>query len=528
MNWGRVKKGLLLSSISGVLLVLSTAGIGWYPLAWIAIIPLLIAIKSAKNTKSAFLIGYLSGSIHFLGTAYWIALLYPYANTGWFVSDVAVTTILYLLLSLYLAVYSAVFAVVLRRLTWSVLPMIFVSATIWTACEWIASWLLTGFPWGSLGYTQWKNLPVIQISSIFGIHGVSFVIVLFNATGAELIHARTSWRVQIKYATVPLIIILMVFVFGVLVMRPVEFSDVSKIKIGIIPGNIRQIDKWQNKNFDAIFRKYLNLIKEVSDKHSDLSFITLAETAIPQAIFYNQENMYQKALKQLLRDQQLNLLAGTPNYSEGKAYNSVFLLNSKGDQAGVYSKMHLVPFGEYTPIASFFPDLIQESGWEAGKSYDIFPIPSTLGLEMGVAICYESSFPNLVRRFVKKGAVIIGVLTNDAWFEGTAAPTQHLSMAPFRAVENRVSVFRCANGGISCIIDEFGRVGKEQILPEDQDGFLIGSIALKHQKKETIYTLYGDWFPIACFVISLGLIGFLLLLQFGIINNYDSGRERSN
>jgi apolipoprotein N-acyltransferase len=320
----------------------------------------------------------------------------------------------------------------------------------------------------------------------------------------------------------------MVFVFGVLVMRPVEFSDVSKIKIGIIPGNIRQIDKWQNKNFDAIFRKYLNLIKEVSDKHSDLSFITLAETAIPQAIFYNQENMYQKALKQLLRDQQLNLLVGTPNYSEGKAYNSVFLLNSKGDQAGVYSKMHLVPFGEYTPIASFFPDLIQESGWEAGKSYDIFPIPSTLGLEMGVAICYESSFPNLVRRFVKKGAVIIGVLTNDAWFEGTAAPTQHLSMAPFRAVENRVSVFRCANGGISCIIDKFGRVGKEQILPEEQDGFLIGSIALKHQKKETIYTLYGDWFPIACFVISLGLIGFLLLLQFGIINNYDSGRERSN
>ncbi|HIA70121.1 TPA: apolipoprotein N-acyltransferase [Candidatus Poribacteria bacterium] len=206
----------------------------------------------------------------------------------------------------------------------------------------------------------------------------------------------------------------------------------------------------------------------------------------------------------------------------------MFLLNSKGDQAGVYSKMHLVPFGEYTPIASFFPDLIQESGWEAGKSYDIFPIPSTLGLEMGVAICYESSFPNLVRRFVKKGAVIIGVLTNDAWFEGTAAPTQHLSMAPFRAVENRVSVFRCANGGISCIIDKFGRVGKEQILPEEQDGFLIGSIALKHQKKETIYTLYGDWFPIACFVISLGLIGFLLLLQFGIINNYDSGRERSN
>ena len=188
----------------------------------------------------------------------------------------------------------------------------------------------------------------------------------------------------------------------------------------------------------------------------------------------------------------------------------MFLLNPDGDRTGAYSKMHLVPFGEYTPIASFFPDLIQESGWEAGKSYDIFPIPSTLGLKMGVAICYESSFPNLVRQFVKRGAVMIGILTNDAWFKGTSAPIQHLSMAPFRAVENRVPVFRCANGGISCIIDGFGRVGEMQILPEDQDGFLINSITLTNAKKRTIYTRYGDWFPIICFVISLGLIGILL------------------
>ena len=129
---------------------------------------------------------------------------------------------------------------------------------------------------------------------------------------------------------------------------------------------------------------------------------------------------------------------------------------------------------------------------------------------MGVAICYESSFPNLVRQFVKKGAVMMGILTNDAWFEGTSAPVQHLSMAPFRAVENRVPVFRCANGGISCIIDGFGRVWGTQILPENQDGFLINNITLENDKKRTIYTRYGDWFPITCFIISLGLITNLL------------------
>ena len=172
-----MKKGLLLSALSGILLVLSNAGIGWFPLVWIAIVPLLIAVKGAEKIKSAFLFGYLSGSIHFLGTVYWIALLYPYANTGWFASDVFVTIFLYLLLSLYLAIYPAFFSVVLKQLNWSTSLIIFVSATVWTACEWIASWLMTGFPWGSLGYTQWKNLPIIQISSIFGVHGVSFVIV---------------------------------------------------------------------------------------------------------------------------------------------------------------------------------------------------------------------------------------------------------------------------------------------------------------------------------------------------------------
>ena len=121
-----MKKGLLLSALSGILLVLSNAGIGWFPLVWIAIVPLLIAVKGAEKNKSAFLFGYLSGSIHFLGTVYWIALLYPYANTGWFASDVFVTIFLYLLLSLYLAIYPALFSVVLKQLNWSTSLMIFV------------------------------------------------------------------------------------------------------------------------------------------------------------------------------------------------------------------------------------------------------------------------------------------------------------------------------------------------------------------------------------------------------------------
>ena len=128
---------------------------------------------------------------------------------------------------------------------------------------------------------------------------------------------------------------------------------------------------------------------------------------------------------------------------------------------------------------------------------------------MGISICFESVFPNLFRKFVTRGADIMGILTNDAWFVGTTAPAQHLSAAPFRAVENRISVFRCANGGISCIIDPFGRIVSPTIIPTQPDGVLVEDVPLKNRQNTgtTLYTRYGDWLPILCLLLSLILIG---------------------
>ena len=183
----------------------------------------------------------------------------------------------------------------------------------------------------------------------------------------------------------------------------------------------------------------------------------------------------------------------------------MYLLSPTGEKLGSYSKIHLVPFGEYVPITRHLPNFIQlSSGFEPGKSIDLFPIPHTENDQMGIVICFESVFPNLFRKFVKKGASVMGILTNDAWFDGTAAPEQHLAMAPFRAVENRIAVFRCANGGISCIIDAFGRIITPPIQANDTQNFLIERIPLS-DRGGTIYTRYGDWFPILCFLVS-GLI----------------------
>ena len=171
----------ILAGLSGILLILSFPSFNLFPLGWIGLIPLLIALQTTPSWKSAFLHGYLAGAIFFLGLVYWITLLYPFAN-------IFLTIFACLLLASYLSLYVGVFGVLTRALPWkSGLPFIFMATATWTGLEWVRSWFLSGFPWGSMGYSQWNNLPAIQIASITGVHGVSFIVVFFNAVVADII-----------------------------------------------------------------------------------------------------------------------------------------------------------------------------------------------------------------------------------------------------------------------------------------------------------------------------------------------------
>ena len=500
----------ILAGLSGLLLILSFPSFNLYALGWIGLIPLLIALQSASSWKSAFLHGYLTGAIFFLGLVYWILLLYPFAN-------ILLTTFAWLLLAGYLAVYFGIFSALLHGLPWkSGLPYILVATALWTGLEWVRSWFLTGFPWGSMGYTQWNNLPAIQIASITGVHGVSFIVVLLNATIADILRTyfisnnqpttpKTSLRFTFHVSRfIPIVVVIACLAYGAHTLsKPVEHT--SDFKIALAPGNVPQLEKWDPKYMPKIFERYMNLVKAADAEEPDL--IVLPETALRGEIFVFQGNVYIKKLKEILANQEIYLLTGLADYTESpKIYNSVYLLSPTGEKLGSYSKIHLVPFGEYVPITRHLPNFIQLSrGFESGKSIDLFPIPHTDNRQMGVVICFESVFPDLFRKFVKKGASVMGILTNDAWFDGTAAPEQHLAMTPFRAVENRTAVFRCANGGVSCIIDAFGRTTTTPILANDTEDFLIERIPLSDHGG-TVYTRYGDWFPILCFLVSVLLI----------------------
>lgn len=501
----------LLAASSGILLFCSFPSVNFFPIAWIALVPLLVALEKVEDWKTAFRIGYVPGFLFFAGLLIAIALLYPYANI-W-------TTLLgYILLVGYCAVYFAIFSVLVYQLPWlSGVLFPLGAAIIWVSLEWLRGWFLTGFPWGNIGYSQWNYPAGIQIASITGVYGVSFVIVFFNAGIATLIRRRNEWQKELVAVLVPCLLVAITLVYGYVVTGNSDYDKRQSIKIALIPGNIPQIEKWQSKYFPKIFRKYLNLTDKAAIEQPDV--VVWPETTVRGQVLSGKWSNYNNHFKQML-----DRIGGTPMLigatdtdALGGIYNRVISISGDGEIQGKYAKMHLVPFGEYVPLADFLPNFIQFYPFEHGKTHNLLPIINVKKevaenqmIQVGTSICFESSFPNHFRKFVKKGADVMAILTNDAWFAGTALPELHLAMAPLRAVENRISVFRCANGGFTCAVDKYGRIYTPFVTPQTSKEYIIADVALS-EGKTTFYTRYGDWLPILCALISLSFVLYLVL-----------------
>ncbi len=504
----------LFAAGSGILLFCSFPSVNFFPLAWIGLVPLLVALDGVENWKMAFRIGYVSGFLFFAGLLIAIALLYPYAN-------IATTLLGYFLLVGYTALYFAVFSVLvyhLPRQSGILFPL--GVATIWVSLEWVRGWLLTGFPWGNIGYSQWNYHAGIQISSIAGVFGVSFVIVFFNAGVATFIRRRHEWQKELVAVIAPCLIAAITLIYGYTAIGKSDNIESQSIEIALVPGNIPQLDKWNPKKFPSIFMKYLNMTEEAAKEQPDV--IVWPETTVRGQVLSGEWTNYNSHFKQMLdRIGDIPMLIGSTDPDAlGNLYNRVISVSSDGEIQGKYAKMQLVPFGEYVPLADFLPNFIQFSPFEHGKTHNLLPIryvgealPEKQNILIGTSICFESSFPNHFRKFVREGADAMGILTNDAWFAGTALPELHLAMAPLRAVENRISVFRCANGGFTCAIDKYGRIYTRFVTPKTSDEFLIADVALS-DGKTTLYTRYGDWLPIICALISLSFIIYLLIKRF--------------
>lgn len=492
---------MYLAIVSGIFLVLSFPNfllpefsIIHSIVAYISLVPFFISIYDEKPAKS-FILGFITGYIYFTGGLYWIAGI---KELG------VLATYTLLLLSFYLAFYVGVFSLLISFIKKEY--KLFATSFLWVCLEYVRAHLFSGFPWLSIGYSQYQNMLLIQISSLTGVYGVSFIVVLINSFIAYFFIYFKYMLKNIKflflYGSIIFLIVFCSILFGSHSIKNLDKLNPqgNPVDIAILQGNIPQDEKWETENVGKTFEIYDKL-----STASKNSLIILPETAIPVYVLYDKKHL--NLLLNIAKRQNSYFLTGIPDLTFDKSgnvdkyLNAAILISPQGFILDRYDKIHLVPFGEFTPLKKFISFLekftVGFAEFSHGTRKTVFEID---GVKFSTLICYEAIFPHLVRRFVNKGALFLVNITNDAWYGKSSMPYQHTSMSIFRAIENRVYVFRSANTGVSCIIDPYGRVTK--YLDIFVRGFLKDNIKILHKK--TFYTKYGDvfvYFCIAFFVL---------------------------
>ena len=501
--------------ISGLLLTAAFPKIGFSALAWFALVPLHIALRE-RTPKEAFRVGMIAGLAHYLTLLYWVVItMRTYGYLPWWQC-----VSLLVLLAAYLALYTGLFSMALVRLCQKPAHLVLLAPVLWVALEYIRSFLLTGFTWGTVGYSQFNRLHIIQISDIFGVYGISFLVVLFNTAVYVLLLflAQKKWRdhpVEKRLALLavvsPLILISLGLAYGKMRIRTMDgaMAGASSPRIAVIQGNIDQARKWDPAFQIGTTKKYVDLTLSVAPHQPDL--VVWPETATP--FYFEASPKLTRLVTDAVRQAGTRLLVGSPSV-QGAAgsqayYNSAYMVAPDGRTTGRYDKVHLVPFGEYVPlkrVLSFVGKMVAQVGdFSSGEK------GRTLGWgdtepPVGVQICFEIIFPELSRSLVNNGAGVLVNLTNDAWFGKSSAAYQHFSMAVFRAVENRRSLVRCANTGISGFVDPAGRIMARTALFED--AVLVRRVPILTE--QTVYTRIGDILPIVCLIVLGMMMGRLM------------------
>ncbi len=503
---------LFLSIFSGILLVLAFPPFNLSGLAFIGLVPLLVALKLEKGILKGFIFSFLSGVIFFGGLLYWIAGIKLYQVPSWLL------IISWLLIALTFGGYFGIFGLLIKFLEpkMGTAKKIIAVPFFWVTLELIHSvFPLGGFPWGILGYSQYQNLMLIQIADITGVFGISFLILFVNSSifatflsifqkpvKRPLTQSPIPRHFQIPFALhLCLLSLVGCYVYGFMVMR--KELPAPDLKVAIIQSNIGIEKSWDwSISQEKILQSLISLTRKTKSQHPSL--IIWTETAVLDSPKLFSPLRYK--LSSLSKDVQTNLLVGAPHIefknTKTQYYNSAFLFSETGEITKRYDKIHLVPFGEMLPLENILPmvrNLFPQAGYYSpGKELTVFQNPA----RFNVLICFEGIFGDLTRRFVKNGAQFIVNITNDAWSRVPGSYYQHFTMDTFRAIENKTYFLRAGNTGISAVISPYGHI--KEILDIGKEGIIISKIS--PMNKNTFYTRFGDIFAYFCFMVSLSLI----------------------
>ena len=485
----------LLAAASGVLLALSFPKFGYPAFGWVALAPLMLALQSGVSLPRAFALGLTTGLLYFGGTLYWLTgVIAVYGGL-----HPVVAVLLNFTFVAYVALFPSLFAVLMRRLHLAHGTRALIAAPlVWTTTELGRAYLFTGFPWVLLGYSQATVLPIAQLASLVGVFGVSALVAGVNA-------ALVASVVRRRYlpAALALTAVAAIALWGSLRISRSELTRMGQpIRVGLVQGNVDQGQKWNAARASAIFADYLAMTRQAIGQGAQL--VIWPESSTP--FLFERDIWAADRLRSIARQAHVPILFGSDQVDPGatpKYYNSAFLVRADGTTAGVYRKIHLVPWGEYVPLKRwlFFVSPMVEalSDFSAGTDAVLLPLDGHL---VSTAICYEVIYPDLVRRFVRGGSELVTTITNDAWFGRTSAPVQHFEQASMRAIEEGRYVVRSANTGISGIVDPYGRVlARSDIY---QPAVLVGEARLL--RVATPYSRVGDVFAYAAAVATLVLL----------------------
>lgn len=473
-------------------------------LAFFAWIPLFLSLRGAGPGR-AFGGAFVASLFHYSIGMYWI---YTAMNSFGGLSPVLTVmslAILFAVLSAYFAVIFAISAWIARFTGWR---MMWVRPLVWVGIEYLRGHLPAGgFPWSQVGYSQGGFLHFIQIADLFGIYGVTWLVVFINESLSEFIVAWRRDRKKGAWKSLAPALLLFLFALGYgryqLVRDHVE--PIQTLKVGIVQANIPQGDKWRG---DAI-QKIMDIFQNgtMSLESEGASLVIWPEASLPMEIAYDSEKVPHD-----LGQSRADVLFGAvtrsakpgPNEDEEPYYNTVMLADGTGKILGHYHKRHLVPFGEYVPwqeYLSFARKMTAQVGQMLpGKEYHNLEYR---GRQLGVLICYEDIFPEISRIMTAKGAQVLVNPTNDAWYGDSSAAYQHQVFSQFRAVETRRAVIRAANTGISSQIDRQGRIQWQGGL-FTREAFMS---SLPFYDDKTLYVRIGDALPIG----ALAMIGMVFL-----------------
>ena len=516
------RKELLFGLLSGVMIGLSYPPIPLPYLVFVAFVPYFFVIQKREGLADINRFTYFTMFIYNIITLYWVGGWLP--NSDPFLM-IAGTTLFFFNPLVFLipsTLYYLTKKYVNRNLALYLFPI------FWITFEFTYSLTDFNFPWLTLGNSLSYFTNYIQIADIVGVYGLSVLILFANVFvykfKKDFVPNRRINKTALGIFSAIIIIPIVYGNYKIVTFAPQD----GNIKIGLIQPNIDPNEKWSDGNLNEKIDSYFELSKKAIDEEAKI--IIWPETALPVYLLAGNYPTEVNRIHKFIDTNNVSILTGMPDatfyYNVDKApmdakpirngevmytsYNSILLFNPNSKVVQKYGKMKLVPFGEKVPLVDMLPFLgdwikwnVGISSWNTGRDTTVFKVSVDKNLiNVGGIVCIESIYPIFTSLFVARGAELIAVVTNDSWYGDTSGPYQHKEISVIRAVENKRSVVRAANGGISCLINPLGKtIAKTSMYTRN---YLVVDVPLNSEL--TFYTENPWLIPVSASVISLVII----------------------